>query len=87
VFAALRKRNAALCHAESELIQTPPIQTADFFYLRLRKEEYSGKNLREQMQRVADLGRRGEVFAYFKHEETPKGASCAEALLGAINAG
>src|SRR5882762_4425475 len=86
VFAALRKRNAALCLAESEEIQTPQVQTADFFYLRLRKDKYSAKSLREQIQRVAELGRRGEVFAYFKHEETPKAASRAEALLAAINA-
>ena len=86
VFAALRKRNAALCLAESEEIQTPPVQTADFFYLRLRKDEYSAKSLRELTQRIADLHRRGEVFAYFKHEETPKAAFRAEALLAAINA-
>jgi len=85
-FAALRKRNAALCYAESETIQTPAVQTADFFYLRLRKDNYSAKSLREQTQRVADLGRRGEVFAYFKHGETPIAASRAEAMLVAINA-
>jgi len=87
VFAALRKRNVALCHAENEGIQTPPVQTADFFYLRLRKDEYSAKSLRELIQRVTDLHRRGEVFAYFKHEETPKAAFRGEALLAAINAG
>jgi uncharacterized protein YecE (DUF72 family) len=87
VYAALRKRNAALCHAESETIQTPNVETADFFYLRLRKDKYSAKSLREQMQKVADLGRRGEVFAYFKHEEAPKAATRAEALLAAINNG
>jgi uncharacterized protein YecE (DUF72 family) len=85
VFTALRKRNAALCYAESETTQTPAVQTADFFYLRLRKDEYSAKNLREQEQRVADLGQRGEVFAYFKHEETPQSVTRAEALLDAIN--
>jgi hypothetical protein len=31
VFAALRKRNAALCLAESEEVQKPPVQTVDFF--------------------------------------------------------
>jgi uncharacterized protein YecE (DUF72 family) len=87
VFAALRKKNVALCHAESEEIQRPPVQTADFFYLRLRKDKYSAKNLREQKQRTAELARLGEVFAYFKHGETPIGASRAEALLNAIDIG
>jgi uncharacterized protein YecE (DUF72 family) len=85
VFAALRKRNVAVCLAESETIQTPPVQTADFFYLRLRKDEYSAKSLREHVQKIADLGRRGEVFAYFKHEETPQGALHAEAVLKETN--
>jgi hypothetical protein len=30
------------------------------------KDKYSAKNLQDHMQRVADLGRRGEVFAYFQ---------------------
>jgi len=85
VFVALRKQNCALCHAESEEIETPAVQTADFFYLRLRKDKYSSKSLREKMQSVAGLDRQGDVFAYFKHEETPVGASRAEVLLAAIN--
>jgi uncharacterized protein YecE (DUF72 family) len=87
VFAALRKRNAALCQAESDAIETPPVETADFCYFRLRKEEYSAKDLREQRQRIASLRECAEVFVYFKHEETSEGASNAEALLAATNAG
>ena len=37
VFTLLRESNVALCLAESEKLQTPQIQTADFFYFRLRK--------------------------------------------------
>src|SRR5207302_5077133 len=44
VLEALRKKNAAICLAEGEEIQTPPVQTADFSYLRLRKDEYSAKS-------------------------------------------
>jgi uncharacterized protein YecE (DUF72 family) len=43
VFAALRKANVALCQAESEKLETPDVQTADFSCLRLRKENYSTK--------------------------------------------
>jgi uncharacterized protein YecE (DUF72 family) len=74
-----------LCLAESEEIQTPAVSTADFSYLRLRKDNYSAKSLREQIQRIAELGKRGDVFAYFKHEETPEAPSRAEALLASIN--
>jgi uncharacterized protein YecE (DUF72 family) len=43
VFTALRKRNAALCHAESETFHTAAVQTADFFYLCLRKDSHFPK--------------------------------------------
>lgn len=87
VYDALRGKNAALCHAESEEIQTPPIRTSDFFYVRLRKDNYSAKSLRARIERVAELARQGDVFAYFKHGETPEAALRAEALLRAMRAG
>jgi uncharacterized protein YecE (DUF72 family) len=85
VYEALRRKNATLCHAESEEIQTPPVRTADFFYIRLRKDNYSARSLRERIQKVAELAKQGDVFAYFKHGETPEAASRAEALLEAMN--
>lgn len=85
VFTALRKKNVALCYSESEKIQAPNVQTADFFYLRLRNEDYSAKGLEERERIVADLRRRGDVFVYFKHEETAEGASRAETLLASAN--
>jgi uncharacterized protein YecE (DUF72 family) len=87
VYDALRRKNASLCHAESEEIQTPPLRTADFFYVRLRKDNYSAKSLRARIQRAAELVRQGDVFAYFRHEETPEGALRAEALLAAMSDG
>ena len=78
VYAALRKAGAALCLAESEELKTPEVVTTDFHYLRLRKERYSRKAVAE---RVRKLARSGDVFVYFKHEETPEGALHAEALL------
>ena len=41
VFALLRERNVALCIAETEKLATPTIVTADYGYLRLRREDYS----------------------------------------------
>ncbi|HYL68335.1 MAG TPA: DUF72 domain-containing protein [Candidatus Limnocylindria bacterium] len=77
----LRKANVALCHAESEKLVTPHVQTADFSYLRLRKDKYSIKARRAVAGRVTDLSRGGEVYVYFKHERTPEGAFQAEELL------
>ena len=81
VYAALRTANAALCNAESEKLETPDVQTADFAYLRLRKEEYSAKERKELQQRIARLGGSGDVYIYFKHEDTPEGALQAETVL------
>jgi uncharacterized protein YecE (DUF72 family) len=81
VFAALRKANAALCQAESENLVTPPVSTAGFSYLRLRYESYSVKARNEIAERVKKLVQSGDVFTYFKHEETAEGALYAEGLL------
>jgi uncharacterized protein YecE (DUF72 family) len=83
VYAMLRAANAALCNAESEKLETPDVQTADFAYLRLRKEEYSAKERNALEQRIARLGGNGDVYIYFKHEDTPEGALHAENVVSA----
>ena len=82
-YSLLTAHGAALCLAESEKLVVPERLTADFVYFRLRKEEYSAAE-REEIQTktramVAD-GR--DVYAFFKHEESPAGALYAEELLG-----
>ncbi len=83
VFDALRQANAALCQAESEKLETPGVQTANFTYFRLRKQSYSANERSELAKRAVELAQRGDVFAYFKHEDTPEGALYAEELLTA----
>jgi uncharacterized protein YecE (DUF72 family) len=84
-YAALRAKNAALCQAESEKLETPTVQTAGFAYLRLRKEKYGPKELAKIRATVAEEARRGEVFVYLKHEETPEGALYAEKLISSTS--
>jgi hypothetical protein len=67
--------------AESEELATPEVETADFDDVRLRKESYSTNAVARRLRRLA---RSGDVFVYFKHEETPEGALRAEALLRPI---
>jgi uncharacterized protein YecE (DUF72 family) len=81
VYAALRKGGAALCLAEDEKLATPEVVTADFCYLRLRKKRYSRRAVAERVRRLALSG---DVFVYFKHEDTPVGALRAEAVLRAV---
>jgi uncharacterized protein YecE (DUF72 family) len=81
IYAAMRAANVALCQAESEKLETPEVQTADFVYMRLRKEEYSAAEQKTLARKASDLAKQGDVYVYFKHEETPEGALNAEALL------
>jgi uncharacterized protein YecE (DUF72 family) len=83
IYGVLRGANAALCNAESEKLETPNVQTADFAYLRLRKEKYSAKERTALEERIARLGNGGDVYIYFKHEDTPEGALHAESVLSA----
>jgi len=77
----LRRKNVALCLAESDEFETPDVATADFSYFRPRKEQYPPRARKEIVRRVAKASKQGNVFAYFKHEETPQGALYAEELL------
>jgi len=81
VCTVLQRYKAALCVAESDELVTPDVVTAPFTCYRLRKSDYSQKDL----DAVCDLLRKraltGDVFAYFKHEEEPTGALRATAVL------
>lgn len=83
VYSILRVANAALCLAESEKLETPKVQTADFSYLRLRNPEKmeSAAERKKLFGIVAGLAGASDVFAYFKHEDSPEGALHAEELL------
>ena len=78
VFGCLRKHRAALCIAESEDLKTPPVATADFGYLRLRREDYSSRDLARWADFVRSQAGWREAFVYFKHEETGVGPKFAQ---------
>ena len=81
VFSSLRDHSAALCIAESEKLITPEEHTAPFSCYRLRKTEYSDAELTSLRSKFLARAEHGDVFAYFKHEETPDGAIHASNLL------
>ena len=85
IFHMLREYNIALCVAETEERTTPDVVTADFCYYRFRKPTYTPDERRGMVDRIQEhLGQNREVFAYFKHEETPEGALYAVEVLGSI---
>ncbi len=72
---ALKAKNIALCVAETETMTTPDVTTASFVYYRFRKPTYTGDEKQSMIDRVKQhLAENRDVFAYFKHEETPDGA-------------
>ena len=71
VFDALRRRNLALCVADSEKMSTPVVATADYSYFRLRDEGYQ----------PADIERWGSTIS------RPDGAARCLRLLQARGAG
>jgi uncharacterized protein YecE (DUF72 family) len=86
VFDLLRQHKAALCVAESDELATPDVVTAPFSCYRLRKSEYGPADLQQIEAQLTARAAQGEVFAYIKHEDTPKGALQAAALLMTLRA-
>ena len=77
----LRASNVAVCVAETEERTTPDVATGGFAYYRFRKPAYTSEEQRSMAVRIrSHLAAGRDVFAYFKHEETPEGALSAVEL-------
>lgn len=85
IYSQLRKHGAALCIAESDELTTPEEHTAPFSCYRLRKSEYSARDLSSIRAKLKTQVARGDVFAYFKHEESPVGALHAVSILEGLH--
>jgi uncharacterized protein YecE (DUF72 family) len=84
----LRSASAALCVAETETRTTPDVVTGSFAYYRFRKPTYTGEERRAMVDRIGQhIADERNVFAYFKHEETPQGALYAVEILQEISGG
>jgi uncharacterized protein YecE (DUF72 family) len=85
IFNLLKNHNRALCVAETEERVTPDVVTADFCYYRYRKPTYTPEERSAMVDRIREnLSAGRNVFAYFKHEETPDGALYAVEVLKEI---
>src|SRR5215813_2206810 len=72
-YALLRKHNTALCLAETEKDTPLDVLTAGFTYLRLRKEDYTKKELSAWRGKIEKWRGEGvDVYAYLKHEDAGK---------------
>jgi uncharacterized protein YecE (DUF72 family) len=82
IFDTLKAREAALCIADTEKLKTPKVATANYGYLRLRREDYA----RTDVERWTEFVREQEsgwndVFIYFKHEEAGIGPKLARQMM------
>jgi uncharacterized protein YecE (DUF72 family) len=82
VFGILRRRNACLCIADAEKLATPFQSTADWGYLRLRREDYQASDVIRWTEVVqAQAPNWSDAFVYFKHEESGTGPKLAKQML------
>src|SRR5207248_3211190 len=75
---------AALCIAEADDFATPPVPTAPFGYLRLRRADYGDADLDRWAARVREVVTWKRVYVYFKHEESGRGPALARAFLARL---
>jgi len=87
IFDALRRRNLALCIADSEKMSTPIVPTADYSYFRLRDEGYQPADIDQWATVVSGQAGIADAYVYFKHEEQGKGPEFANLLLKALGSG
>jgi uncharacterized protein YecE (DUF72 family) len=84
VYRLLRKHRVALCIAEDEKLATPLVATANWGYLRLRREDYKRRDIRDWAERIK-LQEWASAYVYFKHEDTAKGPRLAELLRSLLS--
>jgi uncharacterized protein YecE (DUF72 family) len=81
IFALLNSKNIALCIAESADLSTPVVATADYGYLRLRREDYTDADMTRWAEAIKEKGNVWpDVFVYLKHEESGIGPKLATQL-------
>jgi uncharacterized protein YecE (DUF72 family) len=68
VWTALRRHGAALCVAEGEALVSPLVATADWGYVRLRRDEYTKDVIASWAGKILSQPWR-EAFVYLKHDD------------------
>ena len=82
---SLGAHNAALCLAESDKLSTPALATANFGYLRLRRQDSTADVVRWAEFLQANERKWSDAFVYFKHEESGQGPRLAAEMINVLN--
>jgi uncharacterized protein YecE (DUF72 family) len=77
VYEALSAAGRALCIAEDEELATPTVVTADWGYLRLRRQDYGEESLSSWADRIRARPWK-EAYVFFKHEDEATGPAFAQ---------
>jgi uncharacterized protein YecE (DUF72 family) len=81
IFELLKENKVALCIAEAEgELEVPFVTTANWGYLRLRREDYSDAELKTWVKKVEKQGW-SDAFVYFRHEDTARGPKFAKRFV------
>src|SRR3954462_9864103 len=88
IFAILNGKNVALCINESADLGAPVVATADYGYLRLRREDYTAADMERWAKAITGNDKIWpDVFVYLKHEESGIGPKLATQLMGMLGSG
>jgi len=80
-FELLRKKNCALCLADTDDdLDVPLVSTADWGYLRLRRPDYKKSELEKWIKWARDQKWK-DAYVFFKHEDAGAGPRMAERFL------
>jgi uncharacterized protein YecE (DUF72 family) len=80
IWEIFKARNVALCFNETADFAAPKIATADYGYLRLRREDYAKIDIERWAQSVREQTWK-DTFVYFKHEEAGAGPKFARQMM------
>jgi uncharacterized protein YecE (DUF72 family) len=80
--ACSRERKVALCLADTEKQAAPTAVTADYGYLRLRREDYTNDDVARWAEFVREKDSDWQdAFIYFKHEDAGIGPKLAAQMI------
>jgi uncharacterized protein YecE (DUF72 family) len=85
VLDVLRAHNAALCIADMGGDSTPLVPTADWGYLRLRRDDYADADLMRWTERIRAQPW-SQAYVFFKHEDEGAAPRLAQRLMSLAGA-
>src|SRR2546430_1756390 len=85
-YTPLFRSNISLCIPDTADLATPKKITADYGYLRLRREDYQKKDVENWAKFISEQKSNWkDAFVYFKHEESGTGPKLAKQMMDLLS--